>query len=92
MSDPERDLKGATPETLAKALLRNRNPRSESGGKPVRRDQVPVGKQRALHDCTVRMASLGDLLHAVAMDADTGAYGMSWHADLAIHCGPGAEA
>lgn len=27
MLDPERDLKGATPETLARALLRPRRPR-----------------------------------------------------------------
>lgn len=37
--DPKRDLAGATPETLARALLRTR-----VGGKPVVRDQVPVEK------------------------------------------------
>lgn len=35
--DPEKDLKGATPETLAKALLRPR-----LGGKPVVRSQSSV--------------------------------------------------
>jgi len=40
--NPEVHLKGATPETLAKALLRNRNLRPGPGGKPVRRDQIPV--------------------------------------------------
>ena len=34
MLDPERDLKGATPETLAKALLRNRL-RPRAARKPV---------------------------------------------------------
>ena len=38
---PERDLKGATPETLAKALLRNRL-RPRGGRKPVVGDEVPV--------------------------------------------------
>lgn len=41
---PERDLKGATPETLAKALLRNRNLRPGTGGKPVVRNEAPVEK------------------------------------------------
>ena len=36
---PAHDLAGAKPETLAKALLRNRNLRPGSGGKPVRSDQ-----------------------------------------------------
>lgn len=39
MLDPKRDLAGATPETLARALLRPR-----VGGKPVVRDEVPVEK------------------------------------------------
>ena len=42
--DPERDLKGATPETLARALLRNRNLRPRPGGKPIVGDQVAVEK------------------------------------------------
>ena len=43
MLDPERDLKGATPETLARALLRNRlGPRP--AGKPVVGDEVAVEK------------------------------------------------
>ena len=47
MLDPARDLAGATPETLAKALLRNRNLRPGPGGKPVRRDQSPVEEPAA---------------------------------------------
>jgi len=47
MLDPARDLAGATPETLAKALLRNRNLRPGPGGKPVRRDQIPVEEPAA---------------------------------------------
>lgn len=39
MIDKERDLKGATPETLAKALLR-----PCQGRKPVVPDKVPVEK------------------------------------------------
>ena len=39
---PERDLKGATPETLARALFRPLGPRP--GRKPVVGDQVPVEK------------------------------------------------
>ena len=45
--DPERDLKGATPETLARALLRNENlelersPRPEDQGK---KDAAPCTK------------------------------------------------
>ena len=39
MIDPDVDLKGATPETLARALLRNGNlPRRV--GKPVARDEI----------------------------------------------------
>ena len=45
--DPARDLVGATPETLAKALLRNRNLRPGPGGKPIRRDQTPVEEPAA---------------------------------------------
>lgn len=43
MIDKDRDLKGATPETLAKALLR-----SSLGTKPVVSDKVSV-KQVAAH-------------------------------------------
>ena len=42
--DPKVDLKGATPETLARALLRNRNLRPSAGRKPVIGDQVAVEK------------------------------------------------
>ena len=38
--DPERDLKGATPEKLARALFRPLGPRP--GGKPVGADDVSV--------------------------------------------------
>lgn len=39
--DPKRDLVGATPETLARALLRpSASPRARR--KPVRGDEVPV--------------------------------------------------
>ena len=46
MLDPKRDLKGATPETLARALLRRVVPysRPRAARKPVVRDQVPVEK------------------------------------------------
>ena len=42
--DRERDLKGATPETLARALMRAKPlpPRERRG--PVGRDEVPVEK------------------------------------------------
>ena len=41
--DPARDLVGATPETLAKALFRRKEPlRSAAGRKPVVGDQVAV--------------------------------------------------
>ena len=43
MLDPARDLAGATPETLARALLRNRL-RPRAGRKPVVGDQVAVEK------------------------------------------------
>lgn len=38
--DPEKDLKGATPETLARALLRPRR----LGGNPVVRNQSSVAE------------------------------------------------
>ena len=46
MLDPKRDLKGATPETLARALLRRVVPysRPRAARKPVVRDQAPVEK------------------------------------------------
>ena len=41
--DPVRDLVGATPETLAKALFRRTEPlRPGARRKPVVRDQVPI--------------------------------------------------
>ena len=40
--DRDRDLAGATPEKLARALLRNRNLRPGAGRKPVVRDEVAV--------------------------------------------------
>ena len=43
MLDPVRDLAGATPEKLARALLRNRL-RPRPGGKPVVGDEVAVEK------------------------------------------------
>lgn len=42
MLDPKRDLAGATPEKLARALLRNRNLRPRTGSKAVVRDEVAV--------------------------------------------------
>ena len=43
MLDPARDLAGATPETLAKALFRRTEPvRPGARRKPVVRDQVAV--------------------------------------------------
>ena len=44
MLDPARDLVGATPEKLAKALLRNRNlrPKAGAGRKPVVRDKAAL--------------------------------------------------
>ncbi len=44
MLDPARDLAGATPETLARALLRNRNLRPRPGRQPVVGGQVAVEK------------------------------------------------
>lgn len=46
--DPKVDLKGATPETLARALLRNRK-LSPRVGKPVAGDQVAVEEVPADH-------------------------------------------
>ena len=40
--DPKVDLKGATPETLARALFRRTGPLDPSRRKSVRRDQVAV--------------------------------------------------
>lgn len=46
--NPERDLKGATPETLAKALFRRTEPlRPGTRRKPVVRDQVAIEKVAA---------------------------------------------
>ena len=43
MLDPERDLKGATPETLARALFRRVEPlRPRAARQPVVSDQVAV--------------------------------------------------
>lgn len=42
MLDPRRDLKGATREKLARALLRNRNLHPGPDGRPVARDQAPA--------------------------------------------------
>ena len=44
MLDPDRDLKGATPETLARALLRQPNLGPRPAGKAVVGDQVAVEK------------------------------------------------
>ena len=45
MLDPERDLAGATPETLARALLRRTGPlRPRPGGEPVVPDKPPAGQ------------------------------------------------
>ena len=40
--DPKVDLKGATPETLARALFRRTEPLDPTRRKSVRRDQVAV--------------------------------------------------
>lgn len=48
--DPARDLKGATPETLAKALFRRTEPlrpETRTRRKAVRGDEVPVEKPAA---------------------------------------------
>ena len=42
MLDPERDLAGATPETLARSLFRPLRPRA--GAEAVVHDEVPVEK------------------------------------------------
>ena len=48
MLDPARDLVGATPETLAKALFRRTEPlRPGTRRKPIVRDQVAVEKVTA---------------------------------------------
>ena len=48
MLDPARDLAGATPEKLVKALFRRVEPlRPRPGGKPVVGDQVAVEKVTA---------------------------------------------
>lgn len=44
MLDPKVHLKGATPEKLARALLRQPHLRPGPGGKPVVGDQVAVEK------------------------------------------------
>ena len=45
MLDPERDLKGATPETLARALFRRTEPlRPGAGRKPVVGDDGGKGE------------------------------------------------
>ena len=42
MLDPKRDLKGATPETLARALLRQPHLAPRARRKPVGADEVAV--------------------------------------------------
>ena len=50
MLDPARDLAGATPETLARALFRRVEPlRPRPGGESVVGDQLPV-RERAAHE------------------------------------------
>ena len=50
MLDPKRDLAGATPETLARALLRRTEPlRPRPGGEPVVGDEAPV-RESAAHE------------------------------------------
>ena len=45
MLDPKRDLVGATPETLARALFRRVEPlRPRPGGEPVVGDEPTVGE------------------------------------------------
>lgn len=46
MLDPERDLKGATPETLARALLRNESLRD----KPKDKDRGEQDATKTNHD------------------------------------------
>ena len=45
--DPERDLKGATPEKLARARLKQSHLRPRPAGKPVVSDEVAVQKVAA---------------------------------------------
>lgn len=48
--DPKVDLKGATPESLARALLRGKNrPSSRHVGKPVGADKVAVEEPPSDH-------------------------------------------
>ena len=56
MLDPKRDLVGATPEKLARALFRPLRPRP--GGKPVIRNKVAVQKI-APDKASNRVAHLG---------------------------------
>ena len=51
MLDPKRDLKSATPEDLARALLRPRNVRR--GTKAVVHDEAPVEKPVADEGCAM---------------------------------------
>ena len=53
---PERDLKGATPEALARALFRNENPalRPGAGGQAVVCDEVAAEKVASLPACQLR--------------------------------------
>ena len=57
MLDPKRDLVGATPEKLARALLRPSGMRPRA--KAVVRDKIPVdGKKVAAHEPGDRMPHL----------------------------------
>ena len=58
--DPARDLAGATPVKLARALFRNKNPELRPGarGKPVVGDKVPV-EQPAADEAGDGIAHLG---------------------------------
>ena len=48
MLDPARDLAGATPETLTRALFRRVEPlRPRPGGEPVVGDELPVAEATA---------------------------------------------
>lgn len=50
MLDPERDLKGATPEKLARALFRRTEPlRPRPGVEPVARDEIAVEEAASDH-------------------------------------------
>ena len=60
MLDPARDLAGATPETLARALFRRVEPlRPSAGGKPVVGDEVAV-EEVAADEASDGIAHLGD--------------------------------